>query len=290
MSSAVTIGARPLSRRRLLPGWHAAFLALPLVGPGDPTSVSVARAAGFDCAAARGRVETLICSDPGLSKLDDELKALFDQIEGETRGTDAETGKRIDPFGEVHARWRERVRDACTDAACLKQAYTARIAQVRRDWSEALPAAPVPGAPALRHYVNVRFGFSLEVPADLIAERAPDNGDGQAFHSADGGLHLTAWGSNDALGQNLEAFVADDRKRCRRGSSPYLRRKADWIVFSCATGEGIVYQKSIRSGGSGASFVSVRIRYPLGEQARWQAAVAAASNSLRLVPTGRDGR
>ncbi|KAA0121615.1 hypothetical protein CIW48_22730 [Methylobacterium sp. P1-11] len=290
MSLAVTIEACRSSRRGLLPGWRAAFLALSLIGPGDLTFVSVARAAAFDCAAARGRIETLVCADPGLSKLDDELKALFDQIEGETRGTDGETGKRIDAFGEDHARWRERVRDACADTACLRQVYAARIEQARRDWRQTLPVASASGTPALRHYVNVRFGFSVDVPAELVAERAPDNGDGQAFHSAEGGLQLTVWGSNNALGQTLEAFVADDHARCQRQPAAYLRRKAHWIVLSCATGEDTLYQKTIRSGGSGAFFVSVRLRYPASEQARWQGAVATASSSLRLIPIDRDLR
>lgn len=238
-----------------------------------------------DCAGIRDRVETLICADPALTRLDEELRRLFDRIVGETRGVDGETGQAIDTFGEDHARWRARVRDACPDTACLTRAYTARIAQVRRDWSRALPDTP-----ALRHVVNARFGFSVDVPADLVAEPPPDNGDGQAFRSADGHLHLTVSGLNDVLDQDLDAVVAADRKTCLRQPPEYAARKPGWIVLSCTTAAGILYRKTLLAGGRGGAFVTLRVRYPAAEQARWQAAVTAAATSLRLTEPGRSAR
>ena len=190
---------------------------------------------------------------------------LFDRIVGETRGVDGETGQAIDTFGEDHARWRARVRDSCPDTACLTRAYTARIAQVRRDWSRALPDTP-----ALRHVVNARFGFSVDVPADLVAEPPPDNGDGQAFRSADGHLHLTVSGLNDVLDQDLDAVVAADRKTCLRQPPEYAARKPGWIVLSCTTAAGILYRKPC-----------------------WQAAAAAPSSpcaSATPRPSRRAGR
>lgn len=97
-----------------------------------------ARAAGFDCRAARSHVEKLICADPELSRLDDRLKALFLKVQGETWGHDAESDKLIDPMGEEQGRWRETIRDACPNVACLRKAYAARIRQVRERWSDAL--------------------------------------------------------------------------------------------------------------------------------------------------------
>ncbi|CAO3427823.1 hypothetical protein [Azospirillum endophyticum] len=267
-------------RRVLLPA-----LAL---GLGTLAQAGTAQAAG-SCAGKQTRVEQMVCADPELSKLDSQLKALFDRIEGETYGIDGETGQVSDPFGADHARWREQVRDACQDTACLKRVYTARIAEVRRTWSQALPDAPPSQQPASsqhpgsRHYVNVRFGFSVDVPGDLVAEPPPDNGDGQAFHSADGSLHLTVSGLNDAAEEGLKSFVATDQKACLRQPPEYLVRKPDWIVFSCTTAKGLLYQKTLLQGGRGGAFISLRIRYPASEQARWNAAVAMASKSLRLT-------
>lgn len=97
-----------------------------------------AQTAGFNCKSAKSHVEKMICADPGLSKLDDEMKILFDKIEGETFGHDGETGRVIDPAGKEQKHWRETVRDVCKDAQCLKTSYTARLAEMRKNWSEAL--------------------------------------------------------------------------------------------------------------------------------------------------------
>lgn len=96
------------------------------------------QAAGFNCKYAKSHVEKLICTDSHLSKLDDEMNALFDKIEGETAGHDGETGQVIDPAGKEQKHWRETVRDACKDVQCLKSAYTGRLAEMRKNWAEAL--------------------------------------------------------------------------------------------------------------------------------------------------------
>ncbi|TIX90782.1 hypothetical protein [Rhizobium sp. P44RR-XXIV] len=95
------------------------------------------QAAGFNCKYAKSHVEKLICTDSHLSKLDDEMNVLFDKIEGETAGHDGETGQVIDPAGKEQKHWRETVRDAW-DAQCLKSAYTDRLAEMRKNWAEAL--------------------------------------------------------------------------------------------------------------------------------------------------------
>lgn len=99
---------------------------------------ALAQAAGFDCKYAKSHVEKLICATPSLSKLDDEMKVLFDKIEGETYGHDGETGEIVDPAGKEQTHWRETVRDVCKDATCLKTVYTARLAEMRKNWSQAL--------------------------------------------------------------------------------------------------------------------------------------------------------
>ncbi|MFP3802310.1 hypothetical protein SB764_39470, partial [Paraburkholderia sp. SIMBA_027] len=54
--------------------------------------IQAAHAAGFDCKAAKTHVEHLICADPSLSRLDDQMKDLYDRIQAETAGRDGETG------------------------------------------------------------------------------------------------------------------------------------------------------------------------------------------------------
>lgn len=97
-----------------------------------------AQAAGFDCRKAKTAVEKLICADPKLSRLDDEMARLYQAVEGETRGVDGESGTLSDPFGKDQTLWRETVRDKCTNVACIERAYLARIRQVKKDWASAV--------------------------------------------------------------------------------------------------------------------------------------------------------
>ncbi|WP_168880194.1 hypothetical protein [Rhizobium sp. P28RR-XV] len=63
---------------------------------------------------------------------------LFDKIAGETAGHDGETGQVIDAAAKDQEHWRETVRDACKDAQCLKTTHIARLAEMRKNWSETL--------------------------------------------------------------------------------------------------------------------------------------------------------
>jgi uncharacterized protein len=103
--------------------------------------IEAAHAAGFDCKAAKTHVEHLICDEPALSRLDDQVKALYDKIQAETAGRDGETGEWRDPVAKEQTQWRTTVRDRCPDAACLKSAYVERIAAMKKNWAEALGPA-----------------------------------------------------------------------------------------------------------------------------------------------------
>jgi hypothetical protein len=50
----------------------------------------------------------------------------------------------------------------------------------------AIALAKEPPQPALRRYVNARFGYALSYPSALIAGPLPANGAGRNFHSRDG--------------------------------------------------------------------------------------------------------
>lgn len=104
-----------------------------------PFVMNDAHAAGFDCRQAKTNVEKLICTNPQLSQLDDQMKVLYDSLEDETAGHDGETGDLIDPVGDDLVKWRATVRDKCEDAACLKSAYTTQMAAMKKKWADALP-------------------------------------------------------------------------------------------------------------------------------------------------------
>lgn len=97
-----------------------------------------AGAASFDCKRARGTVETTICADAGLSTLDEQLSAAYARA------------LKADPNAKAAQLAWLKTRNACADAACLRQAYTARIAALQAQTGGAAPGpahAPTP-APA----------------------------------------------------------------------------------------------------------------------------------------------
>lgn len=135
---------------------------------------AASQAAGFDCRRARTQVEKTICADAELSQLDSEMNALYKQIRAETRGVDGETGWQVDPVAAENARWLEG-RNQCRDAACIRDAYRQRIAQMRRDWAQALPPAEAAPAKSKNDYRYDRHGDFKIFIADLRKAVAADD-------------------------------------------------------------------------------------------------------------------
>jgi uncharacterized protein len=81
------------------------------------------QAASFNCAKAASQKEKLICADPALSRLDDDLGSAF-----------ARASTRVGANNLVRAWQRDWLRsrdvDDCADAACLRTLWSARIAQL----------------------------------------------------------------------------------------------------------------------------------------------------------------
>jgi uncharacterized protein YecT (DUF1311 family) len=79
---------------------------------------SSAQAASFDCAKAQSKVEHLICDNPEISKLDDELSATYKVVlqDEKLAGANRQTQKL----------WMKE-RNGCSDATCVKAAYEARL-------------------------------------------------------------------------------------------------------------------------------------------------------------------
>ncbi|QWP77710.1 DUF1311 domain-containing protein [Lysobacter sp. K5869] len=139
-------------------------------------AAAASHAVGFDCRRARTQVEKTICADAELSRLDSEMNDLYRQIRAETRGVDGETGRRVDPIAAENARWLEG-RNECHDAACIRDAYQQRIAQMRRDWGDALTPTQAAAAPAKskNDYRYDRHGDFKIFIADLRKAVAADD-------------------------------------------------------------------------------------------------------------------
>ncbi|CAB3644462.1 Uncharacterized protein conserved in bacteria%2C putative lipoprotein [Achromobacter sp. 2789STDY5608633] len=86
-----------------------------------------AQAASFDCNKAVSATERLICSDAETSALDGKLHGAYETA---LAATDAYGKKEL---AKEQRNWIKYARDICQDSACLRQAYTTRIAMLARN-------------------------------------------------------------------------------------------------------------------------------------------------------------
>lgn len=163
-------------------------------------------AASFPCEKASSRIEVLICKDAGVSTLDEHLGQYY-------AGATAALPEATACLRDNQRTWLRTVRNACSDAACLKQAYLIRLAELH---------ALQPGATAIRYFELPR-GPSLVwiVPPekDTVAAPARPNlpqltvkgklvddlvqGDGFVVQAGDGRKHVLV-PSMFAEGANLD--------------------------------------------------------------------------------------
>ncbi len=117
---------------------------------------SLTHAASFDCAKAATQIEKLICSDSQLSDLDSQLMLAYKNK--------ISTAQNIDVVKFEQREWLSTVRNKCTDAACIKNAYSERIATlsgnpisptiqeqiaIKAEPPKEIEAAPVTSTPAV---------------------------------------------------------------------------------------------------------------------------------------------
>lgn len=80
-----------------------------------------AQAAGFDCAKANTKVEHIICENPEISKLDDELSQNYRAVLQDKTQADA--------IKQAQKQWMKG-RDGCLDAECVRLRYVYRNLQL----------------------------------------------------------------------------------------------------------------------------------------------------------------
>ena len=137
------------------------FAALALLAGFAPARQALG--ASFDCRRASTRVEVLICSDPVLSSLDDQLGARYKA---------ADASRALPALRDEQRAWLAQ-RARCADAACLGDMYRRRIA----DLSAAAGAPPATAdvtpssGPAGGRYCVFGAGNSYDM---LMARLDPD--------------------------------------------------------------------------------------------------------------------
>lgn len=84
---------------------------------------NAAFAASFDCAKAQTKIEKMICTDPELSKLDEELGAIYLNV---IKDITIASKVKKDQKG-----WLKWERNRCSDVTCLKEEYQQQITELR---------------------------------------------------------------------------------------------------------------------------------------------------------------
>ena len=124
----------------------AALLALPVA----------AGAASFDCAKAGTPVERMICSDPGVSALDQRLADAYKAASA-----------RDAHVKESQREWLANTRNRCGTTACLSEAYGARLDALKKDG----PACTVTATQLVGNWLNVDENTESFEEADFTSEK-----------------------------------------------------------------------------------------------------------------------
>lgn len=112
-------------------------------------------------------------------------------------------------------------------------------AQENQDEEDAWQIPVTVGNDGWLFYTNGRFGVAFPVPPGMKALRPPDNGDGQAFATADGKVTLGGSGgfNVDEMG-SIENRWKDSLAEPNR-TITYKVKKANWYVVSGVTKAGL---------------------------------------------------
>lgn len=148
-----------------------------------------------------------------------------------------------------------------------------------------LIAAMLPGlalAAGWARYVNVRFGYGVDVPPGFSAIREADNSDGGTATAPSGHAVLSAWGTNllDArFASEVGSRISDDAgEGWTIGYRLVTGAGASW---SGAKGDRIFYARAIPKCRDRAAFA--RIEYDASAKAAFDPIVSRLARSLRAT-------
>jgi uncharacterized protein len=143
-----------------------------------------AQAASFNCAKAQTPIERLICSDPQVSELDDQLDKTYRtaEVTGSWQRSELAPNQR---------EWLRSIRDTCADAECLTRVYRARIEELRgprKPASDSTAASNLPclskvclGDKATDHVTTVAW-IDLAKEARAAYQQGAGDGGTRAYH------------------------------------------------------------------------------------------------------------
>jgi hypothetical protein len=130
-------------------------------------------------------------------------------------------------------------------------------------------------------YVNVRYGYAIEVPDGFVAQGESDNGDGQMFKTPT--AKLTVFGGNVMETDFESEVVARERLAEQDGwGITYNVSTPDKASYSGKRGGRILYARMIALCG-GTQFAAFEFEYSKVDLQKFDPVVTQLVRSLRLT-------
>jgi uncharacterized protein len=240
-------------------------------------------AAGFDCERARSPAEKLICSDPELSRLDDDLSVLYQRAKAAAPDQTAFVAENV-------REWKRR-EQTCADKACLMAWYADRRGQLAQ-YVPGAPSSPMPPSPAGPTSLSMASGRD---------DGQADNARGSAANQAGRYQESAAWyrsaaekgfaPAQNSLGAAYAkgAGVGQDYTQAafwfRKAADQGFRAAMDNLALIYANGLGVPKNDSLagfwRQKAAEAVGAEIQRQQAEAEQKRQRAAAAAIAESQR---------
>jgi len=182
-------------------------------------------AASFDCDKATQTQEKIVCSDPELSSLDDELAKFYKEAKS--------TAENPEIVKSAQILWIKSVRE-CSDAKCIKDLYLSRISQLvakkvtteknldsqKENIAENSPAPKDPeiAKPSDTSKEKIEVAPQIAVNTDVV-EKSPED-------SGTAGAALTAFVIS-ILAQLVSAIINQSSSRRKIGTPATIRSVRD---------------------------------------------------------------
>ncbi|MGL5962039.1 MAG: hypothetical protein ACRCZ0_08810 [Cetobacterium sp.] len=148
-----------------------------------------------------------------------------------------------------------------------------------------------------REYVNERFGFLLEYPAEvLFMQPPPTNGDGRTFISEDQESEMFAFGTYSLLTSSSDEIESSPTKKIVKDDYYYalageyskakvtykrLNEADGWYVISGIMNEKIFYKKVRLIKGSDPYFIVFQMNYPVFKKNLYNKILEVVSKSIK---------
>jgi uncharacterized protein len=112
-----------MPHRCLISALSLLLFAMPALAQPAPPAPPPITKPSFDCAKVKARALLIVCGDDALARLDLQEDALYRRATAKAEQADAVRAEQDEWISE---------RNGCGSAACLAQAYRARIVDLRR--------------------------------------------------------------------------------------------------------------------------------------------------------------